>query len=156
MVLLGTYFIAQVILESPELKMYSQLEHKTTPKYANGNVCIMGDAAHATTPWQGSGAAMAIEDSAVLGALLGNVKSSEEIPLAFQVYDQVRRSRCQRIIDSSKITGKLMCCQGPAASADADTMRGLMGERWDFIKDFDTSVEMGRAVAELNKLNSHK
>lgn len=102
--------MAQVILESPDLKMYSQWEHEFTPTYANDNVCIMGDAAHASTPWQGSGAAMAIEDSAVLGALLGNVKSSEEISLALQVYDQVRRPRCQRTIDSSKITGKLMCC----------------------------------------------
>lgn len=95
---------------------------------------------------------MAIEDSAVLGALLGNVKTAEEIASALQVYDQVRRPRCQRIIDSSKTTGKLMCGQGPAASADAATMRSLMGQRWDFIEDFDVTEEMDKAVARLNEL----
>ena len=49
-----------------------------------------------------------------------------------------------------------MCGQGPAASADADTMRSLMGERWNFIKDFSISSEMEKAVAQLDKLNDHK
>ncbi|OAA79155.1 salicylate hydroxylase [Akanthomyces lecanii RCEF 1005] len=146
----------ELVLECPDLRLYSQWEHKSTPTYSKGNICLMGDAAHASTPWQGSGAAMAIEDSAVLGALLGNAKSSAEIALAFKVYDQLRRPRCQRIIDSSKATGKLMCGQGPAASADADTMRSLMGERWDFIKDFSISSEMEKSVAQLDELSNHK
>jgi salicylate hydroxylase len=35
----------------------------------------MGDGAHAMTPWQGSGAAMAIKDAMILGHLLAAVKT---------------------------------------------------------------------------------
>ncbi|TQV97903.1 salicylate hydroxylase protein [Cordyceps javanica] len=138
-----------LLLESSDLKAYSQWEHKSTPTYAQASICIMGDAAHATTPWQGSGAAMAIEDAAVLGALLGHVKMPGEIAIAFRVYDQVRRPRAQKIIDSSKAAGNLMCGQGLAASADADAMRTLLGGRWDFITDFDINQEMDKAVTQF-------
>ncbi|OAA70708.1 salicylate hydroxylase [Cordyceps fumosorosea ARSEF 2679] len=142
----------ELLLQSPDLRLYSQWEHKSTPAYARGNVCIMGDAAHASTPWQGSGAAMAIEDAAVLGALLGDVEKPEEVTIAFRAYEQVRRLRCQNIIDSSKVTGQIMCCQGQAASADADAMRKLLGERWGFITGFNIVEEMQKAVSRFNQL----
>ncbi|KAJ6781400.1 hypothetical protein PWT90_02237 [Aphanocladium album] len=141
-----------LVLECPDLRLYSQWEHKSTPTYSNGNVCIMGDAAHATSPWQGSGAGMAIEDAAVLGALLDQVKTPEDIAVAFQAYDQVRRPRDQRVIDSSKETGKLMCLQGPAASVDANGLLGLLGHRWDFISAFDIGDDMNKAVSLAKEL----
>ncbi|KAJ3494787.1 hypothetical protein NLG97_g3848 [Lecanicillium saksenae] len=136
-----------LILECPDLRLYHQWEHKSTPTYANGNACIMGDAAHAMSPWQGSGAGMAIEDAAVLGALLGQVKAPEEISVAFRAYDQVRRPRDQRVVDSSNVTGRMMCLQGAAASVDATGLLGLLGSRWDFIYKFDIHDEIRRAVS---------
>jgi salicylate hydroxylase len=51
------------MLENPELKAYAHNHHAVdAPTYAKGAVCIMGDAAHCMTPWQGSGAGTAIED----------------------------------------------------------------------------------------------
>lgn len=40
---------------------------------AKGTICMMGDAAHATTPWQAAGLAQAIEDSLILSSVLGKV-----------------------------------------------------------------------------------
>jgi len=36
---------------------------KQAQSYCKGRICISGDAAHASTPHQGSGAAMAMEDA---------------------------------------------------------------------------------------------
>ncbi|KAK8147121.1 hypothetical protein G3M48_002110 [Beauveria asiatica] len=37
----------------------------------------------------------------------------------------------RRLGSATAAKGMLMCCYDPAASADADAMRGLMVERWD-------------------------
>ncbi|KAI1818800.1 hypothetical protein GGS20DRAFT_526921 [Poronia punctata] len=34
-----------------------------TPTYANGRSCIIGDAAHTTSPYQGAGGGLAVEDA---------------------------------------------------------------------------------------------
>ncbi|KAI9722566.1 MAG: hypothetical protein M1828_004561 [Chrysothrix sp. TS-e1954] len=77
--------------------------------YIKGRVAILGDAAHATTPYQGQGAGQAIEDAMVLEALLGKTKSIEHIPDAFAAYDQIRRPRTQRMVTTSRESGQLLC-----------------------------------------------
>lgn len=55
--------ILQAMLQNPDLKAFAQHHHATNaPTYVKDRVCIMGDAAHCMTPWQGSGASQAIED----------------------------------------------------------------------------------------------
>ncbi|TRX95547.1 hypothetical protein FHL15_003505 [Xylaria flabelliformis] len=95
-----------LILDQPNTQGYSQWEHKLTPTYASDSICIMGDAAHAMTPWQGAGAGQAIEDALILDTVLGHITSREEISAAFQAFDAIRRPRCQRLVDSSKETGR--------------------------------------------------
>lgn len=43
----------QLLLDEAEPVAWSQWEHKSTPTYANHHVCIVGDAAHATTRAEG-------------------------------------------------------------------------------------------------------
>lgn len=116
----------------------------------------MGDAAHAMTPWQGSGGTMAMEDAAVLGAVLGDVQSPAEIASALQAYDEVRRPRDQRIVDSSRGSGMYMCGQDEAAGADADGMRALLGNRWTFITQFDITNDIERSVARAKEIRAAK
>ena len=78
------------------------------PFYTSNRVAIMGDAAHATTPWQGQGPSQAIEDACVLSALLGRVHDPKYIPNASSAYDQVRRARSQRVVSTSRETGRMM------------------------------------------------
>ena len=59
---------------------------------------ILGDAAHATLPYLAQGAAMAIEDGAVLARALGQAGS---IPEAFQLYQRNRIKRTTRIVEQS-------------------------------------------------------
>lgn len=70
--------------------------------YFRDRICIMGDAAHATTPHMGAGAGMAIEDAFILSQLLGKAHGLEDVSRAFEAYDAVRRPRTQRVITDSK------------------------------------------------------
>lgn len=97
----------------------------------------MGDAAHATTPWQGAGTGLAFEDAMVLGALLGETKVPSQLARAFQAYDAVRRDRCQRVIDSNRGTGLIFCGQDPEAGLDPVRIGGLLAPRWGFIAGLD-------------------
>lgn len=58
------------MLENPDLKAFAEWHHDVdAPTYAKHRVCIMGDAAHCMTPWQGSGAGQDIEDAMILETL---------------------------------------------------------------------------------------
>ena len=63
--------MVQLLLENPDLKVYPQMHYaQATPTFFKGAACLMGDAAHATTQWQGSGASSALEDAMILEAVL--------------------------------------------------------------------------------------
>ncbi|KAM7213270.1 hypothetical protein V8F06_011336 [Rhypophila decipiens] len=61
--------VIELMFNQPDPQAYSQFEHKVTPTYYRNKVCLVGDAAHATTPWQGAGAGQAFEDAMILGVL---------------------------------------------------------------------------------------
>lgn len=75
-------------------------------------ICLLGDAAHASTPHQGAGAGMAVEDVYVLGELLAGVFSEgscgrHELEKAFRAYEAVRRPRVLRLVETSREAGRL-------------------------------------------------
>ncbi|MBV8325220.1 FAD-dependent monooxygenase [Chryseobacterium sp.] len=67
-------------------------------------VCLVGDAAHATTPNLGQGACQAIEDAYVLGKLLAK---EQDIQTAFQQYEAIRMPKALQVVSSSRIVGRL-------------------------------------------------
>lgn len=67
------------------------------PWYKN-RVVMIGDAAHATIPQLGSGAALAIEDAVVLAELL---KSDDNVETILENYMKRRYERCKMIVDVS-------------------------------------------------------
>lgn len=111
----------------------------------------MGDAAHATTPWQGSGGGICIEDSMILSSLLGQAKSPAEARVALKVYDQVRRPRTQRLVDSSYTTGQILMGQYEESGLDAEKLRKVLAPRWDFIFDFDNVRHREEALELMRK-----
>lgn len=140
------------MLDQTDPQAYSQWEHKSTSTFANGQVCLAGDAAHATTPWQGAGAGQAFEDALILGTLLGKVTRASEITHAFQAYSAVRRDRCQKVIDSSRGTGLIFCGQDPDAGLEPDKMIGLLAPRWGFIGGIDFDAYKEEALGKLKEL----
>ncbi|KAI1767169.1 FAD/NAD(P)-binding domain-containing protein [Hypoxylon sp. FL1150] len=116
-------------LELANKLLCSQREHKTV----SGPICITGDAAHSTTPWQGSGAGMSIEDSLILSTLLGHAESHVEAIAALKIYDHVRRPRTQLIVESSRIMGTILTGNNEDMGLDPKKLKSLTS-RWDFIQ----------------------
>jgi len=80
------------------------IDLKPIYKWQGENVCLIGDAAHATTPNLGQGACQAIEDAYVLGKLFDNGNTLEN---AFKEYENVRRRKAHAIVHASWRVGKL-------------------------------------------------
>jgi salicylate hydroxylase len=104
-----------------------------SPTYAKGQVCMMGDAAHAMTPWQSAGLSQAIGDAMIFGTLLQEVKEPSQLNAAFRAYDEVRRPGTQQIVASAKITSRIMCGRGPGIGLDINKLREVLPPRWKVI-----------------------
>ncbi|KAK7063529.1 FAD/NAD(P)-binding domain-containing protein [Favolaschia claudopus] len=63
------------------------------PTWIHGRTALLGDAAHATLPMLGQGAAMAIEEAAVLACLLPLGTTREDIPARLEAYQTLRKER---------------------------------------------------------------
>ena len=61
---------------------------KRIAKWSKGNIGLLGDAAHATTPNMGQGACQGIEDAYYLSHLLA--KHGANLAKAFSVFEKVR------------------------------------------------------------------
>jgi 2-polyprenyl-6-methoxyphenol hydroxylase-like FAD-dependent oxidoreductase len=69
------------------------------PRWHDGRVVLLGDAAHASTPGIGQGAAQAIEDAVVLANQLADHDQTEA---ALTCYEQVRRPRAELVLKLSR------------------------------------------------------
>ncbi|MFD2646443.1 FAD-dependent monooxygenase [Devosia albogilva] len=76
----------------------------TTPNWNRGRIGLIGDAAHAMVPFQAQGAAMAIEDAAVLAPLLA---STDQPEAALARYATLRQQRVARVARISRMNGTI-------------------------------------------------
>jgi salicylate hydroxylase len=83
-------------------------------------VTLLGDAVHATLPYMAQGAAMAIEDAAVLARALELPSSLQQ---RLEMYARHRAPRTARVIEESREMGELYHID------DADRMRQAFHER---------------------------
>ncbi len=75
---------------------------KRLSTWSSGRVCLIGDAAHATTPNMGQGAGQSIEDAYFLSNLL---HKNENPTLAFQQFENLRRKKVDYIVNNSWTMG---------------------------------------------------
>ena len=80
------------------------IDLKPIHKWQSENVCLIGDAAHATTPNLGQGACQAIEDAYAIGQLLDKGISIEN---TFELYENNRKKKAHIIVNTSWKLGKL-------------------------------------------------
>ena len=72
--------------------------------WSTARATILGDAAHATLPYLAQGAAMAIEDGAVLTRAL---KQADGLTGALDLYERNRRERTARVVEQSNDNRRL-------------------------------------------------
>ncbi|WP_108659447.1 FAD-dependent oxidoreductase [Acuticoccus kandeliae] len=90
--------------------------------YESGGVAFVGDAAHAMLPFLAQGGAMAIEDAAVLGAM---VRLHGVGPAALGAYAAARRPRTQRLARQTVQQGRIYHMPAPLTLARDFAMRQL-------------------------------
>jgi len=76
---------------------------KRLKTWHKGNACLLGDAAHATTPNMGQGACQGIEDAYYISNLLVQNNLSQE---TFKIFEQKRRTKVDYIVNNSWRFGK--------------------------------------------------
>jgi 6-hydroxynicotinate 3-monooxygenase len=86
--------VRKVIETAPQLTKWPILDIEPIDKWSEGNLVLLGDACHAMTPYMASGAAMAIEDAAVLARCL---LQSDDHKAAFMLYETSRMPRVRKV-----------------------------------------------------------
>lgn len=94
---------------------------------ARGPVALIGDAAHAMLPFAAQGAAMAIEDAAVLAECLA--RQPANATEAFRLYATQRQARVAQVRRTTRQSGAIYHLPAPIAFARNMTMKLLGGER---------------------------
>lgn len=119
--------------QSPRWALFSM---PSLQRWTRGTTTLLGDAAHAMLPHQGQGANQAIEDAAVLAALLADADRSE-LGEVLHRYQALRRPRTRQLQmsswDNSTILGHP---DGPDADARNERLRTLP-DRLDWIHGYD-------------------
>jgi len=72
--------------------------------WSEGPVTLLGDAAHPMLPFLAQGAAMAIEDAAVLADCMG--RFPDDIPSAMRRYERARRGRTAKVQKAARSNGR--------------------------------------------------
>lgn len=97
--------LIQAIIRATEhqLGMYPIYDIPTQRVWHKGSIALIGDAAHATSPSAGQGAALALEDAIVLAKCLRDLPDAGA---AFRSFEQMRRARVERVVKSSRQLGE--------------------------------------------------
>ena len=79
------------------------------PRWGSGAVTLLGDACHPMLPFMAQGAAMAIEDGAVLAACL---RKTSDAPAALSRYENLRKSRTAGVQRGSRRNARAFHMRG--------------------------------------------
>jgi salicylate hydroxylase len=94
-------------------------------RWGSGPVTLLGDAAHPMLPYLAQGAAMAIEDAAVLAHCLAH--SSDNLAAGLRSYEDQRIRRTARTQRAARRNGIVYHLSGPAAFLRGLALRGMRG-----------------------------
>ncbi len=108
--------------------------HPHLERWSTGRATLIGDAAHPMLPYMAQGAAVAVEDGAILARALDEAGS---IPEALALYERHRKPRARRIVDESHDNRRLFHLPDEAALRTAFAGRNLDRERSDWLYSYN-------------------
>ena len=126
--------------------IWALFNHPPAPTYYKRRFALLGDAAHATTPHQGSGAGLSVEDAFILSNLLGQAKTAGDIERAFHAYDAVRRPRSQNLVRTSHEQGRLYDFEVADKADDIALLKQDLENRMSWIWDIDFQQHLAEAM----------
>ncbi|KAI1181854.1 hypothetical protein F5B17DRAFT_423243 [Nemania serpens] len=140
------------------------MHRRELPAWANdkSNCVFVGDSCHPMLPYLAQGANSAIEDGAVLGLLLGSIRSREHIPKALSIYQKLRKVRGDAIVkETFKQRDSFHMRNGPEQEARdelflsqlGNELKGPFSSRWTcpqvqpWLYGYDAYEEVKEAVS---------
>ena len=133
------YPIPELISNTENILKNSLIDRKPHKGWTKGNVTLLGDAAHPTTPNLGQGGCMAIEGAYILAKSIEKYGLS---PKAFHRYEELQFPRSENIVNQSLKMGKIGQLENPV----------LIGLRNFAIKAMPSSV----AIKMIDKYFSYR
>lgn len=88
--------VEHVLKSCPAVHKWALVDRDPLPHWGEGNITLLGDSCHPMTPYMAQGAAMAIEDAAVLSRCLDGV-DRDGVAAAFQRFEATRKPRTSRV-----------------------------------------------------------
>ena len=142
--------VHSIITLMQKTDIWALFNHLPAKTYVRDRIAIIGDAAHATTPHQGSGAGMAIEDAYVLAEILGGVKSADQIHAAFKAFEEVRIERTHNLVTTSRACGQLYDFELKGVEDDVEKIAEDLRTRmlWIWNEDLQKEVADAKAIFE--------
>ncbi len=114
------------------------------PRWSEGKVTLLGDAAHPTLPFLAQGAAMAIEDGYILARAL--VASRDDPVRALQRYEAARLERTTRVVQGSNANAErfhnreLANPEGASAYVDREWQEERVKERYEWLFTYNVDT----------------
>ncbi|KAK0388791.1 hypothetical protein NLU13_5034 [Sarocladium strictum] len=134
--------------------------HAKTSTYYKDRVCILGDSAHASMPFQAAGAAQGVEDALVLAYVLEELMKSPtrgpeqlpEINAGLKAYDAVRRPRAQKQLDRAFEVGQMIYFQHEECGDDMYKILNKLQNGWlDWLWFPDLKADVDTALSQMHK-----
>ena len=113
--------INEIIKATPQEVIHRADLHdleKVNYQWYTNRICLIGDAAHATTPNMGQGAGQGIEDGYAIALAL----SKHAAPLAFKQFQKIRQKKVKSIVDTSWMIGNVAHWENGLATGLRDFM----------------------------------
>lgn len=137
--------IQAIIHEIKQPLKWAMVKRQPLMNWSMGRMTLLGDACHATLPFLGQGAAMAIEDGAVLARCLES--SPEDAVAALKTYEAMRVDRTATIVERS--TAILSRFQNPILTNEEEARRyvesqwdeATVSATYDWIYSYDATTE---------------
>ncbi|KAB8075972.1 hypothetical protein BDV29DRAFT_200550 [Aspergillus leporis] len=135
------------------------------------NLVFIGDSCHPMLPYLAQGANSSLEDGAVLGGLLGYMKSKSQLPDILRLYESLRKSRGEAIVrETFKQRNDFHMYNGPEQekrdeiflSQLGKEIKGAFPSRWTcpevqpWLYGYDALQEVENAVAKYPALFSRE
>jgi salicylate hydroxylase len=122
--------------------------HAPLPTWICGSVALLGDACHPTLPHLAQGAAQAIEDAAVIGVVLSKLSdtSPESINKALKIYENVRKSRAETLVDMAAASGRALHLGDGAAKEERDRQFRELKDKGGKVPDKWADADVQRMI----------
>lgn len=133
---------AHTVIDAVETwQTWSLYDRAPRRNWSKGLVTLLGDAAHPVLPYLAQGAALAIEDAAILAEEIVNAPA--DLRKAFEHYGTKRRPRAEQVQRTARENGKIFHYGFPLSLARNFVLtRTDLSERYDWLYGWRSGIEI--------------